>query len=135
KAVALAELARALRDWPGTVVSVQREAEPAELADLSARIGRTVADFGDVNDDLDLAAALFARIGEYVGVSNTNMYIAAGVGLAARVLVKRPLEWRWCGDAADRSRWFPTFTCYHEDPAQGWGPALRRLRQDLGAGT
>jgi len=133
KRVAVDALARALAPWPGALVSVQRDAEPGELDELTRLCGRPVHDFGDVNDDLDLALALFERTAEYIGVSNTNMYLAAAVGAAARVLVKRPGEWRWAGDDDTHSRWFPDFRLYAEDPRQGWGPALARLRRELDA--
>ncbi len=133
KIVALDQLARAISPWQGTLLSVQRDAAAGELDELARLCGRPVYDFGDVNDDLDLALALFERTAEYVGVSNTNMYLAAAVGAAARVLVKRPGEWRWAGDDDTRSRWFPDFLLYAEDPRQGWGPALARLRRELSA--
>ncbi|MEQ8492733.1 MAG: hypothetical protein RLW42_00795, partial [Gammaproteobacteria bacterium] len=131
KVIELAPFARALAGWKGPLISVQRGATAAELDELGRLCGRTVHDFGDVNDDLDLALALFERTAEYIGVSNTNMYLAAAVGASARVLVKRPGEWRWSGATPERSRWFPAFALYPEDPAQGWTPALARLRRDL----
>lgn len=133
KQVPLDALARAVRDWPGRVISVQRGALDGELEALSSHLGREVEDFGDINDDLDLALALFERAREYVGVSNTNMYLAACVGLAGRVLVKRPLEWRWAADADGVSRWFPGFALYPEAAGGGWDRALAALRRDLAA--
>lgn len=131
KAVDPAALARAVRGWPGAVVSLQRAAGQGELEAASAALGRPIADWGDLNDDLDLALAFFEQRPGYVGVSNTHMYLAAAAGSSARVLVKRPLEWRWCGDAPGRSRWFPAFRLYEEHARRGWGPALARLAGDL----
>ncbi len=131
KQVPVHELARAIAPWKGALVSVQRAAQAHELSELERLLGCRIHDFGDVNDDLDLALALFERCAEYVGVSNTNMYLSAAVGRSARVLVKRPLEWRWCGADAGSSRWFPGFRLYPEDPARGWAPALATLRRDL----
>jgi hypothetical protein len=68
-------------------------------------------------------------VDDYVGVSNTNIHLRAGVSPRARVLVPFPAEWRW--HAPGRSPWFPGFDVYSEDREAGWDAALARLAADL----
>jgi len=130
KHIEAAELARSLRELPATIVVVQRHPLPQELDDLTASLGRPVHDFSGLNEDLIAMTALLAALDEYVGVSNTNMHLAAGIGRAARVLVPYPPEWRWMLEG-DESPWFPGFRVYRQAADRDWSNALQRLRRDL----
>lgn len=130
KSVPLARLAEAIKHWPGTLVSVQREARPEELRDLGDCCGRPIADAGRANEELDRMLALMAGFDDYVGVSNTNMYLRAAAGRTAHVLVSIPPDWRWTEHAAE-SPWFPGFRLYRENRESGWGEALGRLNTRL----
>lgn len=135
KRVGLAGLAAALAGFPGTVISLQRQPADGEVEGFARTLGRPVADFGSLNEDLEDMLALLALLDELVGVSNTNVHLRAGLGRPARVLVPFPPEFRWPGN--DRtSPWFPGFTLYRQRPAAGggWEPALHRLRTDLAGG-
>ncbi len=68
--------------------------------------------------------ALLALVDEYVGVSNANTHLRAGLGGSMQVLVPHPPEWRW-GVAAEA--WFPTMRAYRQ-PAGGWAPVLKALK-------
>ena len=68
---------------------------------------------------------------EYIGVSNTNMHLAACAGRTARVLVPAPAEWRWMRNRAS-SPWFPGFSIYRQTLQGDWGPAFSALESDLG---
>ena len=57
--------------------------------------------------------ALLALLDDYVGVSNTNMHLRAGVNRTAKVLVPAPPEWRWMAEGKE-SPWFPGFTVYRQ---------------------
>ena len=72
---------------------------------------------------------LFA-LDEYVGVSNANMHLLAGIGKTARVLVPYPGEWRWMRRAGP-SPWFPNFSLYRQPQSRDWSGALQELRGDL----
>jgi hypothetical protein len=89
-----------------------------------------VHDLSATNDDLERMLALLAVLDEYVGVSNTNMHLRAGIGLTARVLVPHPPEFRWMA-AGDRSPWFPGFGVYRQRVDRDWTEALARLAADL----
>jgi tetratricopeptide (TPR) repeat protein len=123
-------LGKALRGWPGTLLSLQRAPVPGEREALGARIH----DLSAANDDLRDALAVLAVLDEYVAVSNTNIHLRAGVGRTARVLVPNPPEWRWMR-TGQSSPWFPGFSLYREPPNRDWSDALSRLREDLFAGS
>lgn len=125
-----AGLGAALADVPGTIVVLQRAPQPGETEAFTKALGRPAADASDANADLEVILGLLAQLHAYAGVSNTNMHLAAGIGLRAQVLVPHPPEWRWM-DAGEASPWFPGFRVFREDPRSGWGPALAGLRRAL----
>jgi hypothetical protein len=112
-----------------SVVSLQRQPDPAEQAQFVAALGRQVLDLSEVNDNLDDALALLSLLDDYIGVSNANMHLLAGLGGRARVLVQTPAEWRWGID--EESQWFPGFRLYRQAADRTWGAAWARLAHDL----
>jgi tetratricopeptide (TPR) repeat protein len=129
KTIPLEALAAPFRGVRATLVSIQRGPAPGETDDLARSIGHPVHDLSGLNDDLARMMALLALVDDYIGVSNTNMHLRAGLGLPARVLVPHPPEFRWLA-AGDRSPWFPAFRLYRA-AANGWDEASARLAADL----
>ncbi len=125
-------LGACLRGLNGTLLSLQRHPRPGETEQVALRAGRPVHDFNALNEDLESMLALLALLDDYVGVSNTNMHLRAGAGRPARVLVPRPVEWRWMA-AGDTSPWFPGFRLYRQRTDGDWGEAFEQLRKDLAA--
>lgn len=119
-------LAGALRGAPGTLVSLQRQADPGEVDAFAVAAGRSVLDAGGIAEDLEDALALLAVLDTYVGVSNTNMHLRAGLGGVAHVLVPYPPEWRWMAEG-DCSPWFPGYPVYRAHPVRGVDEVLGRL--------
>ncbi len=133
KELPLEALAGVLRELPGTVLIIQRNPKPGEIAAFEAALGRPVHDFTDINEDLDQMLALMARLDEYVGVSNTNTHLRAAVGRASRVLVPANiLDWRWMSEG-ERSPWFPDCRIYRQTPEGSWMGATQLLQADLKA--
>lgn len=132
KSVPVNDLGSALAALPFTLLAIQRKPLGGEIDTLAHAAGREVHDLCDVNDDLEHMLALLSVVDEYVGVSNTNMHLRAGVGRRARVLVPRPTEWRWMA-YGNRSPWFPGFAVYRQDTDGQWENALRNLAEDLKA--
>ncbi len=121
-----ARLGAALSGTTGTIVILQRAPLAADLAAFTSALGRTALDASEANTDLEDALAVLGALDRYVGVSNTNMHLAAGLGLKADVLVPNPAEWRWM-HAGDSSPWFPGFRVRREMPGRGWDEALNPL--------
>ncbi|MFC4161789.1 tetratricopeptide repeat protein [Chitinimonas lacunae] len=139
KQIDAGRIAALLRDLPVDIAILQRNPSAAELASFEAELGRPVFDLSALNADLEQMLALLARLDDYVGVSNTNMHLALGIGKTARVLVPNPADYRWMAEG-DSSPWFPGFSVYREQPpeedrpdADPWQTALERLRSDLTA--
>lgn len=130
KEVPLTALAAPLKNWPGTVISVQRNPLRGEFVTLNDVLGQQVPDFGEFNDDLPAMLALLSVVDEYVGVSNTNMHLRAAARRRAKVLVTVPPDWRWT-ETGTTSPWFPDFDLYREERLAGWGAAMTRLATDL----
>ncbi len=129
KAVPVERLFATLARSTGTVVSLQRAAAAGENEAAARALGRPVHDLARANDDLEDALAVLATLDRYVGVSNTNMHLAAAAGVVADVLVPFPPEWRW--GAAGPSPWFPGFRVHRQTVAGDWTPALESLATAL----
>ncbi|OGA70755.1 MAG: hypothetical protein A3G83_15660 [Betaproteobacteria bacterium RIFCSPLOWO2_12_FULL_68_20] len=114
----------------GTLLVLQRLPARAELDAFSRAAGRPAHDLSALNESLEDMAAVLALIDDYVGVSNTNMHLRAGLGKAARVLVPFPPEFRWMARGTE-SPWFPGFRIYRQEPAMRWKQALDELGRDL----
>ncbi len=117
---------------PGSVLVLQRHPQAEELKQLAARVPGRLADFSALNDDLEGMLALLACLDEYVGVSNTNMHLYAGVGGRGRVLLPSNMEFRWMATGTE-SPWFPGFKVYRPGPDRDWPGVFERVLQDLGA--
>lgn len=129
KEIPLKRLGAAVRGVNGSLIALQRNPQPGELDELSGHAARPVHDLTALNEELEAMLALLALIDDYIGVSNTNMHVRAGVGRTARVLVPRPAEWPWM-ISGNESPWFPGFRIYRQDPDGDWS-ALTRLQSDL----
>lgn len=131
KSVPPGALGRALAAWPGTIVSVQRLPDAADLQALAAGAGRPVADFATANDRLEDMLALLSVVDEYVAVSNTNVHLRVAAGREARVLVPWPPEWRW--GLRGESPWFPGLQVLRQCEDGDWSGALAALSGALQA--
>ena len=129
KSAPIAPLLEALRTAGATVVAIQRKPTAEEMAEAARSLGAPVHDFSAMNDDLEDAAALLSVLDRHVGVSNTNMHLAALVGKTAQVLVPFPPEWRW--GAAGASVWYPGFEVFRQKPGGDWNSALAALAASL----
>ncbi len=127
KTVDLASLGESLRGLPATWISIQRMPREGEREALGAAIGAPVHDFSACNDALEDMLALLCVAERYVGVSNANTYLRAGLGKPMHVLVAHPPEWRW-RDKGSTSAWFPEARLFRQDSDEDWSGALRALR-------
>ncbi len=132
KEISPAMLGKLARGWPGTVVVLQRLPRPEDMAGFAKALGRPSLDWSGLNDDLQDALAGLSLLDEYVGVSNTNMHLMAGIGKTARVLVPHPADWRWMAKG-EESPWFPGFRIYRQNKNGDWNEALQALGGDLKA--
>lgn len=130
KEAPMQSLGELLKNLSGSIIVLQRHPKPGEIEQLAHYAGREVYDFSEANENLEEMLALLSLVHEYIGVSNTNMHLMAGLGRTARALIPYPADWRWMEDVA-QSPWFPGFRVYRQDRAGGWGAALARLSRGL----
>lgn len=129
KQVPLELVGKALRKIPGSIIVLQRHPKPGELEKLSHYAGREVHDFTEENENFESMMALLSLLHEYIGVSNTNMHLIAGLSKPAKVLIPFPPEFRWMDKGT--SPWFPNFSLYRQDKFGGWDNAFEELDKDL----
>lgn len=130
KEIPITQFGTALRNVNGTMLALQRNPAAGETVQLAQALGKPLHDFSALNEDLEAMLALLAVIDEYIGVSNTNIHLRAGVGKTSRVLVPCPAEWRWMA-SGKASPWFPGCDVYRQKNSGDWGEALDRLSNDL----
>jgi hypothetical protein len=123
-------LGQSLRPVDARVIVLQRRPQPEDLRRFTEALGRDALDLSQANDDLRDAVAVLSVVDDYVGVSNTNMHLRAGLGKPARVLVLTPPEWRW-GLEGRSSPWFPGFTLYRQRLGRDWSGTIRELAAAL----
>jgi Flp pilus assembly protein TadD len=128
--IPLESLAASLRAWRGTVLVLQRLPAPGEVELFGKALGRRAQDLSALNETLDDMASVLSLVEEYVGVSNTNMHIRAGLRKTARVLVPFPPEYRWMNEG-ERSPWFEGFRLYRQPPGRDWQSVLEALGFDI----
>lgn len=119
KELAPEDLARAAQERRGTWISVQREPRAGEREALERALGAPVHDLSGANEDLEEMLALMSVLDDYVGVSNFNTHLRAGLGRPMEVLVPFPPEWRW-GVAGGHCAWFPTARIARQEPGGRW---------------
>jgi tetratricopeptide (TPR) repeat protein len=126
----LEQLGSALAATQGTIVSLQRRPAAGELERLAAACARPVFDASAWNDDLEKITAAIALLSRYVGVSSTNLHIAAGLGTNASILVPQPPEWRF-GTGGTSTPWFPGATVHRQAADGSWDAAFGTLSREL----
>ncbi len=130
KEAPVALFASALRDAPGTVIVVQRDAAEGETDRFTAALGRPVLDLSALNEDIEDLLALSGLLDRYVGVSNTMTHLRAARQKSSDVIVPRPAEYRWMNTGA-ASPWFPETKIHRQMPDGTWSQAFYCLSASL----
>lgn len=129
KDIPLEKLSSALNSVNATFLILQRNPLQEELIQLSELLKKPAHDFSQLNDDLEMMLALLSLLDDYIGVSNTNMHLLAGLGKTAKVLIPYPAEWRWMASGKE-SPWFIGFKIYRQHSDGSWNHALSELTSD-----
>ena len=130
KEAPVALFASALRDVPGSVIVVQRDAAADETDHFATALGRSVLDLSSANEDIEDLLALSGLLDRYVGVSNTMTHLRAARQKTSDVIVPRPAEYRWM-NAGSESPWFPGTRIYRQMTDGTWPPAFDDLSASL----
>jgi len=130
KEIPLKAFAARLNELDARFVVLQRNPHDEEITQLRNILDHELIDLSDANEDLPLMLAILDQLDDYIGVSNTNMHLRAGLGKPARVLVSIPTDWRWQRQGY-RSPWFPQFKVYRQSLEAAWQTALDEIIRDL----
>jgi tetratricopeptide (TPR) repeat protein len=129
KHIDVALLAQTLKPIKATYILLQRNADSEQVAEFKHYLQQDVHDMDFYHDDLEGMLALLSLLDTYVGVSNTNVHLLAGLGQQAQILIPYPPEWRWL--AQGTSPWFKQFSVYRQAEDGCWDKALAELTQSL----
>jgi Flp pilus assembly protein TadD len=129
KNIPLKELLQALAPIKGTWVILQRHPEDDEITHVKRRLAHVV-DASAMNEEIEAIMGMLDVLDDYVGVSNTNMHLRAGLKKTGRVLMPIPADFRWMAKG-EESPWFPRFKIYRATLGNRWTHALQALQQDL----
>ena len=130
KQLPLESLMQVLAPLPIDLVVLQRQPQAQELDYIAQCVGTDrLLDASTCDQDLNDLLALLSLLDGLVGVSNTNVHLAAGLGVAIDTLVPLPYEFRWQAQG-ESSPWFPGSCVYRQQPGD-WQPALRQLQARL----
>ena len=114
----------------GTILILQRLPEQTAIKQFTESLARKAHDFSAFNEDLEDMLALLSVLDMYIGVSNTNMHLCAGINKPCHVLIPYPPEWRWV-DSGDSSPWYPGFHVYRQSKDGDWNKVLQNLADDI----
>lgn len=120
-----ADLAPLLR-LPGvTTISLQKDPEPEELADLPGilHLDEAVATFTET-------AAALSALDLLVTIDTATAHLAGTMGIPTRVLLVPVHDWRWMRGRED-SPWYPSLRLLRRGRDEGWAAAVGRLCRDL----
>lgn len=134
KAIGPAELGATLKAVDADIIVVQRNMRQDDYRAFCEALGRPAMAYQPdhtPDEELEFLLALLGELDDYVGVSNTNVYLLQALKKSARVLLPFPPVWRWTAKPGE-SPWFPGFHTYREQvEPYCWDDALEQLRNDL----
>lgn len=123
KSILLPDLDPVLRALGGTVVSLQYDPDPEEIAEAQAAghpvpVGNPAQDLRDALDDLAAQISAYDRI---VTISSVAAHLAGALGVPGLVLMQRDPLWFWFAEG-ESVPWYPSLTVLRQT-ADGW-PAV-----------
>jgi thioredoxin-like negative regulator of GroEL len=126
RSLAAARLAPAL-DAPGlSLVSLQKDARPDELAAL----GPDVFDAGPNLVDIAETAAVIANLDLVLTVDSAVAHLAGAVGARTLVMVPFSPDWRWLLGRVD-SPWYPSLRLFRQPAPGDWTGAIAAAGEAL----
>lgn len=130
KKIDLEILCKEIQDFPGSIVSLQKDVNPDELKLISQRLNRPVLDASHFHDDLPKMLALLDALDYYFTVSNTYVHMRESLAKPSDVFVVTPPEWRWLTQG-DKSSWMPHSNIYRQSDDYSWSQAMEKFRAKL----
>lgn len=126
RSIPLGRFAALLRTSGIEWVSLQRDADPHELARAPARLDNAITRVDDLLD----SAALVSQLDLVITVDTMIAHLAGALGIPVWMLSRHRGDWRW-GLVSDRTPWYPSMTIFRQDASEDWDGVLGRLRARL----
>ncbi len=121
-------IAYMLGDLPATLVSLQKDASPNELAAVGG--GRRTLDAGREFADFADTAALMASLDVVISVDTAVCHLAGATGVRTWALLDFAPDWRWFRERED-SPWYPTMRLFRQPKRGDWSAVAGRVRNAL----
>ncbi len=109
---AVRRLGAAVRQWPASFISIQRDLRSEDAARLAAET--RVTHIGGELDDFSDTAAVLALCDLVISVDTAPVHLAGAMGRPVWVLVPFAPDWRWTLDG-DITPWYPTARLFRQD--------------------
>ena len=129
KEISLLNLLDCLEGLDIVPVVLQRNPTQDELALIQTKFPNLI-DASALNENLPELVEMLSTLAGMAGVSNTNFYLGAHVGLRSYFLIKSPPDFRF-GHSSSVSPWFPNGFVYRQGVDGSWDEALIKLREQL----
>jgi len=122
--------AKFLQDWPGTVVSVQYDATPDEIAALETLSDRKiiVPEGIDQKNELDRACALFSTLDAVISAPTAVSWLSAGAGVPTYKVL---YDTSWTSFGETHEPFAPSCTCIMPKQRGDWADCFAQISRQL----
>jgi tetratricopeptide (TPR) repeat protein len=128
----LAVWAECIRRLPGTIVSVQYDASPDEIAELSALSGKPIFVPPDLDQkrELDRACAMLSTLDHVLSAPTAVSWLAAGAGVSTFKIL---YDTSWTSFGTDHEPFAPSCACIGPKARGDWSDVFSQIADRLAA--
>jgi tetratricopeptide (TPR) repeat protein len=112
-------------------VSLQYDADSAELDQFAARHGIEISHWPEAIGEYEETAALVAALELTVSVCTAVVHLAGALGRPVWVLAPHSPEWRY-GASGETMPWYPSARVFRQGAGGGWAPLVAQAAAALG---
>lgn len=126
----LAAWADAMRDLPGTLVSVQYDATTAEIAELEALSGRTIVvpQGLDQKNEIDRTCAMLSALDAVISAPTAVAWLASGTGVPTFKLLR---DTSWTSFGQSYEPFAPSCQCIGGNTSGDWASAFAKVLAEI----
>ena len=126
----LADLLPVLKTPDMHFVSLQHDADEAEISAIAGDAGVVMHQWPDALREFDETAALICALDLVVTVCTATVHLAGALGRRTWVMVPAIAEWRYLENGASMP-WYPAVRMYRQRQAGTWRPVVDEVVTDL----
>jgi tetratricopeptide (TPR) repeat protein len=115
-----------LREAGATLISLQRDVEPSELA------AHGVVGIPGLDEDAPFldTAALIRCLDLVISIDTSVAHLAGALGAEVWMLLPFWSDWRWMTERTD-TPWYPTMRLFRQDRPHSWDSLIHRVASEL----